>query len=281
MSRWLAALAALVLLVPLVMWAAAWRFEHHADHELQAFLPESRPLALVSEADLDPLPPPVQHWLRSTGVLGRPAVQVARLDQSGELRTTPDGVWMPFSAEQHTRVDDPGFFWTARVHAGPVHLLGRDRWAEGRGQMLIKLEGLLPIADAKGPATDQASLLRWLGEICWLPSAALHPSIRWEALDDRAARATLQVGEVQAEGVYTFDETGALQRFEAMRYYDRPEGATLERWRVDTVEQGVRGGLRIPTVSRVTWVLPEGEFHWLDIRIDDAEYLPGPLRQEG
>ena len=66
-------------------------------------------------------------------------------------------------------------------------IAGRDRYADGHGHMLIKLASLLTVADGAGPEIDQGTLLRYLGEIVWFPSAALRDYISWEAIDERSA----------------------------------------------------------------------------------------------
>ena len=45
--------------------------------------------------------------------------------------------------------------------------------------------------DAKGKEIDQGALLRYLGEIVWVPSAALSDYITWEEMDSTTARATM------------------------------------------------------------------------------------------
>ena len=82
--------------------------------------------------------------------------------------------WMPVVAEQHVRIDRPGFVWTADVAAGPfLRLAGRVSYREGTGRMRILAQSLIPVVDAQGPQTDQGTLLRFLAELVWYPSAAL------------------------------------------------------------------------------------------------------------
>jgi hypothetical protein len=71
---------------------------------------------------------------------------------------------------------------------------GACRSFGGAGNMLVKAESTFLLADAAGPELDQGALLRLLGELTWLPTAYLdHRYIRWSAVDDRHAAATLTV----------------------------------------------------------------------------------------
>ena len=73
-------------------------------------------------------------------------------------------------------------------------------------------------------------MLRYLGEIVWVPSAALSDYITWEEMDSTTARATMSYGGITASGIFKFDENGDFVSFEADRYYYRKEGSTLEKW---------------------------------------------------
>jgi hypothetical protein len=138
--------------------------------------------------------------------------------------------------------------------------------------MLIKLLSLFPIADAKGPETDQGSMLRNLAEICWFPSAALGDHIQWQQLDSLTAQATMTNGGITAAGIFRFNADGDMASFEAKRYYDRKEGATLEDWLV--VNKGWRDfdGVRVPYKSEITWKLKDGDFTWLKLEIKEIDY---------
>lgn len=266
--------ANLIALAGIVLAYGSWQFDAMVRRELAAFFPKTVAAKTVLTPEmLAPLPPVVQKWLERSGAVGKEIVRTAHLKQGGEMKTKPDGDWIPFEAEQWNTLDPPGFLWTTRIQAAPgMTLAGRDRYVDGRGNMLIKLLALFPVADAKGPETDQGSLLRNLAEACWWPSAALSDYIRWEQLDSLSAQATMTCGGITASGIFRFNAEGDVTSFEAKRYYDRKEGATLEDWRV--VNQGWRAfdGVRVPHQSEITWKLESGDFTWLKLEIKAIDY---------
>jgi hypothetical protein len=182
---------------------------------------------------------------------------------------------MPVTAQQYIVVDKPGFIWIADVKPAPfVHLSGRDKYEDGHGQMLIKLLSLFPVANAKGPHTDQGTLLRYLAETVWAPGAALSKYITWEQLDSMSAQATMTYCGVSASGIFTFNQQGDFIRFEARRYYDRKTGPTLENWLVEVEKQGYKEfeGIRVPAKTTVTWKLAQGDFTWFKLEITQMGY---------
>lgn len=263
----------LILLLVAILGLGAWKFKQSVRSQLDEFRPQtSVSVAMVSDAAVSALPVPVQKWLDRTGITGKEKARNVHLQQVGKMRTAADGKWMQFKAEQWFRVDEPAFLWYANVGAGsPVRLNGRDQLIGGRGHMLIKLFGLIPIVDANGPTIDQGSLLRYLAEIIWFPSAALEPYISWEPIDELHARAILRQGDQSVHGVFSFNAAGDITGFEALRYYDRGGSSTLEVWHIDVDTDSYRQfqGIRIPAKSAVSWKLKDGEFRWLELEITE------------
>lgn len=272
----------LLIVLPLAVAYGRWRFNAMVRREAKALLSAvSAPTAKVSEADLPQLPPPVQQWLRRSGVVGRQRASTVHLQQRGQMRTSPTGKWMPVNADQYITTEPPGFVWVADVKAAPaVHLAGRDRYHDGRGHMLIKLFSLYTVADNKGPQIDQGTLLRYLAEIMWVPSAALCGYISWDGVDAQQARATMSYGGIRASGTFGFTADGDVESFDALRYYDRKGGATLEPWHIQVEPGAYREfeGIRIPVRITVTWQLKDGPYTWFQLEILNVQYDGEKLR---
>jgi hypothetical protein len=254
--------------------AARRHFELRVEDEARALLDGARHRAppLVEARELEALPAPVRRWLEASGALGHARAATVRLKQRGEMRTAPDKPWMPVEAEQYFSIDPPGFVW--RVHAKMARVLpiaGRDRYAAGRGHMLIKVGSLFTVADAAGPAIDQGALLRYLGEIIWFPSAALSDTISWSAIDDHSARATMRYGDVSASMIYTFDEGGRVVQQAAERYMTGAGPARLERWVIPITEWRKFCGIEVPSRGDAVWKLPAGDFSYYRWEIVDIE----------
>jgi len=251
-----------IILVGIVIGYGTWSFNTMEKNELETFVtPAISEENIVTKDMLDGLPPIVQKWLERANVTGNEVIYSVHLKQIGEMRTTPDGKWMPVEAEQWFKTENPAFIWIADVEAAPgIHLAGRDKYENGKGHMLIKLLSLITVADAKGKETDQGAMLRYLAEIVWFPSAALNDYIQWEQIDSTTARATMTYGGIAASGLFKFDADYDVVSFEAERYYDRKGRATLEDWFVQ-IEPGSYEefeGIRIPTRSTVTWIKRRG-----------------------
>jgi hypothetical protein len=257
----------------------SWQFNNMVNHELNTFLPATQSLQkqIVTEEMLKPLPPVVQKWLRRTNIVGKEVIHVVHLKQQGEMRSKPNGKWMPVVAEQYNTIDKPGMIWTADVKAAPfIHMTARDKYENGKGNMLIKMMSLFPISNSKGNKIDQGTLVRYLAEITWFPSAALNRYIKWDQLSANRAEATMSYGGVMASGIFTFDNNGDVVSFEADRYLEGKEGSPLEKWFIQIEPNGYKtfNDMRIAAKSNVTWKLKSGDFTWFKVNVTELDYNP-------
>ena len=80
--------------------------------------------------------------------------------------------------------------------------------------------------------------MRVLGEMTWMPTAFLDERyVSWEAVDDRRARATLNVGSRSVTLTFTFDDEDMPTRIDALRWRDICGGnSELTPWTAKATE---------------------------------------------
>ncbi|MFY7838677.1 MAG: DUF6544 family protein [Lacibacter sp.] len=267
--------ANLVILLITVPALGDWQFNRMYKEEVRHLLsqPVTSTATNITYDELKLLPVAVQNWLRACGIIDKPAITQVYLQQRGEMKSNPAADWIPFEAEQYFTANPPSFAWKTKINPSPfLYITGRDKYEEGNGNMLIKAYSLFTIANSKGPQTDQGTLVRYLAEICWFPSAAISEYIQWEAINDSTAKATMHYGAVTASGIFYFNANADLQKFEADRYYNNNNRSTLERWEVTCIHHQTINGIRIPVKNNVTWKLKEGDFKWLELEISNIQF---------
>ncbi|HET8936478.1 MAG TPA: DUF6544 family protein [Polyangiales bacterium] len=267
-----------VLALPLAIGAAHTAFEREtrrAVAELHSGLP-TVPSAPIQAEEVERLPQPVAHWLAAAGVVGRARTRSVWLQQSARLRTEPGGNWMPCSAEQHFRIDRPGFIWSVRARMlGAIPIDGRDSYMNGHGRMLIKPLSLLTVVDAADARVDQGTLLRYLGELVWFPSGALEPYIQWEAVASNIARATMSYAGTTASATFEFAEDGRVMRVSAERYMGSGSDAKLRPWTIPFRAWRKLDGVVVPVEGDVIWQLESGPFAYYDFTLKALRYDSG------
>jgi len=219
-------------------------------------------------AEVRDLPATVRRYLEVTDAARRPPLRLATLRQTGSLRAAADQAWMPFESEQLYATEPPGFVWFARARVAPgVHILARDAFVGGRGSMIIRLLGLVSLADATGPELDLGAGLRYWGEIIAFPETVRSPYLTWEHVSDRQARVHIRQGELEMTATVDFDEAGYPVAVHAPRYRDVAGRSVLTPWSGHSRDWRLLDGRMFPTSWESVWHLPEGDLVAVRMRV--------------
>lgn len=227
--------------------------------------------------ELDGLPAPVQRYFRAVLKDGQPMVAAVRMEHAGTFNMSETGArWKPFTSTQRVLTRRPGFDWDGRIAMLPgLTVRVHDAYVAGEGILHATLLGLLTLADLRGtPEVARGELMRYLAEAPWYPTALL-PSqgVRWQAVDEASAKATLRDGEVAATLLFRFDENGLVASARA-----DARGRTVQGQVVPTPWEGrwwsyaARGGMRVPLEGEVAWLLPEGPKAYWRGRVTRLDY---------
>jgi uncharacterized protein DUF6544 len=244
---------------------------------------EAREMAASSSAEarsieashVSALPAPVQRYL-AKAIAGRSrAIRRARLRHGGLFRPSLDGSWLPIRGQQYFTADPPAFIWWGRVRMAPgVWIDARDRSVNGAGNMFVRLESSVTIANSSGVQLDQGALLRLLGEMAWLPTVfADDRYVRWSAIDDRRARATLQVGGRTVSGEFEFGADDLPATFSAERYRDVGGGKSVLTPFIGRVSDFIRvEGVLVPSRVVGAWVVDGRTIEYVNFEVERLEF---------
>ncbi len=266
----------IILLVSLVGWFS-YQFSEQVDRERTEILAKSEQVGsqAAEQYGIVELPEPVQRWLHFSGALETEPIKEVHLAQSLRIKLKPEQEdWFPATAEQAFTLAPPAFVWSVEMNTNPLLVIsGRDRFADGKGAMLMKLFSTIPVVQAEdNEKLNQAALQRYLAEIVWFPSAALQPYIEWEYRDESSAKATMTYGGTTGSGTFYFDEKGAFVQFVALRYKEVADDSPAYEWVIDVLGSNSLNGVQVPVKLRVTWRLDELDWTWLELELTNLQY---------
>ena len=228
---------------------------------------------IVTDNMLDSLPDPMQRYLRYAGVVGKPVVNTVCLAQTGRIRLGRSVPWALMRAKAYYSAEPPGFVWDATVHMGAVAVArARDMYFEGEGKMLVKAGSLFTVADANGDEMDQASMVRYLSEMTWFPSAFLLGNVSFEAAGVDSARVSFTDHGRTVTATLTVDSEGRLTKFVSQRYRMVGRRRVLETWSAPVYKYGFAAGLRLPVRAGAVWKLADGDLEYFDVWVDHLRY---------
>lgn len=232
---------------------------------------------IFSHRELAGLPAPVQRYFRAALVDGLRIVAGVAIEQTGtfnQSETTP--AWKRFTALQRVVTQRPGYFWDARIMMFPgVAVRVRDAYVAGEGILQAAVLGLFPVANLRDSGElAQGELLRFLAEAAWYPTALL-PSqgIRWAAVDEHSARATLNDGPLAVELLFRFNASGLIDSVRA-EARGRLAGTTVVQmpWECRLWNYATRCGMQVPLEGEVAWIHSEGAKPYWRGRITALDY---------
>jgi hypothetical protein len=245
-------------------------YEHDVDRTLVPGASDT----IVTEADLAPLPAPVQRYLRASGVVGHPRVASVRVRMHGRIRSAPDAPWMPFEAEQYNRFDRRSRLFYLTASRAFVPIQGYHRYVDDEASMLVKAAALVPVAKGEGREMTRAETVTLFNDMCLLaPATLVDPSIAWEPVSDRTVRAAFTNAGHTIRAGLSFNEAGDLVDFSSD---DRGRGdgrsLTPTRWSTPVTAYRTFGPYRVIAGGDARWHDARGEWPYIEITIDDVAF---------
>lgn len=229
---------------------------------------------IINENDMVDLPDPVKNWLRNSGAVGKPFMSMGKVIQNAEMQMKPgQNNWMSATAIQYTTINNPAFIWTVDVKMNNLlNFQGRDKFEDGKGEMLIKMNSLINVVNEQGKKLDEGSLQRYLGEMVWFPSLALSPYITWQQINDTTAKATMTFKGTTGSGTFFFNTNGDITKFSALRYNGNEADAKKYEWIMNISAYKTFEGIKVPAKMTSTWKLDNGDWTWLKLEVKDIKY---------
>lgn len=229
---------------------------------------------IIHESDLTKLPEPVKNWLSNSGAVGKPVISFGKVTQIAEMQMKPEQEnWMTATTTQYTTIDNPAFIWSVDVRMNSfLSFRGRDKFEDGKGEMLIKMNSLINVVNEHGEKIDEGTLQRYLGEMVWFPSLALSPYITWEQMDNNTAKATMSYKGTSGSGTFYFNSNGDVTKFSALRFKGNEVEAKRYEWVMNITDYKIFEGIKVPAKMSSTWKLDDKDWTWLKLEVTDIKY---------
>jgi len=246
------------------------------DGDVDRALEHAASTAPITDADLEHLPDPVQRYLRTSGVVGRPRVRSVHVVMHGRIRSGPEARWLPLTAEQYNFVDPAARLFYLKGSMFTVPVQGYHRYVGPSATMRVEAAGLVRLVDVSGHEMNQSETVTLFNDMCVMaPATLVDPSIVWEPVDARTARATFTNGGQTIHAELWFNNTGELSNFWSDdRYQTSSDGATIKRVRWSTPLHAYRSfdGVRLASGGEGRWHETGGEYAYLQLTLDEVHY---------
>ncbi|HET7115518.1 MAG TPA: DUF6544 family protein [Hanamia sp.] len=271
-AKW-GTIANIIILLVAIGGYAGYHFESTFRKDVKANLmaTNATKMDLLTDADIQYLPLPVQRYIRYSGALNQPKVKNVKVVLYGEMRSKTKGCFK-FKSVQYNFFNEPArlFFMKAKMFG--IEVPGYHHYQNGTVEMKVKLFGLFPVMQATGPEMNKAETVTLFNDMCLMaPATLIDKRIQWETLDSLSAKATFTNGVNKITAALYFNEQHQLVNFISDDRYDIGD---MKQYRFSTPvkEYNEFNGRNIFSFGEGVWHYPEGEFVYGKFYLKDIKY---------
>ena len=232
---------------------------------------------LLTEADIQPLPFPVQKYMRYCGVVNKPKVKNVKIIFDGEMRDKGKD-FFKFNSVQYNFFDEPTrlFFMKAKMYGTTVP--GYHCYQNATATMQIKLLGLFNVVNLKGTEMNKAETVTLFNDMCLMaPASLIDKRIEWTSSDSLSAKAIFTNGINKISATLYFNEQGQLINFISDDRY----AIDMKQYRFSTPvkEYTQMNGRNMWKYGETIWHYPDGEFVYGKFTLKSIEYNVEEFKQ--
>jgi hypothetical protein len=231
--------------------------------------------SVVTESDLQHLPPVVQNYLRYTGSVGRPRVNNFRAINSGAMKRSMESSWSDISAQQYNFFGDRARLFYIESAMFGIPFDGLHMYVDGAATMEIRVASTIKVVDARGEKMNQGETVTMFNDMCCLaPATLIDTTIRWEAVDSMSVKATFTNSGNTVSAILTFNEAGELINFLSNDRFLSSDGKTYLNYPWSTPVSNYKDfdGRKVAAYGEAIWHTPQGEFPYAKFNLKEIEY---------
>lgn len=262
----------LIILVVIIGSAGIYFFEQGYKNDVAYNLENNNDIneTVVTENDINHLPSSVQKYLRYVGVLGEPKTRNFYAEFEGQMRDTKKE--FSFISEQFNFFKEPARLFFIRGKMFGITIPGYHKYMKQEARMDVKLFGLIPVVKANSDVMFKSETVTTFAELCYYaPSLLLEKNIVWDEIDNLTVKTTFTNQNITIPATLYFNEVGQLINFISD---DRTDVSDMKQYRfsVPVSEYKTFEGYTIPTVIKLVWHYPDGEFVYGNLHLKNIRY---------
>lgn len=193
------------------------------------------------------------------GAVNHPPIRALQVSERGTMRMKPGAREISFTSEVHMTTVPPGFSWKARMNMGLIPFSVVDEFVDGHGRLCAGPLGLR-LTEFRGPEVDAGELMRWLAMTVWCPTVWTAEYLRWEAVDERTTKVTMNYAGQQISLELRTGDDGLIRDMKGRRCKTEGRKFVEHDWAGYARDYRQIGALLVPTVIEAAWVENGGEF---------------------
>lgn len=232
--------------------------------------------SIFSHKELNDQPYLIKNFFSTVIASGAEIPQFATIKQEARFKTDVNSDWFSMRAEQYYTTKDPNFLWYSELETSKYFWINAiDSYINNKGNMLIKFNSSITIADSWGIELDKSGLLRFISEAVYFPTG-LVPSenLIWNVLDSNIAEIKFKDGDISVVAKVFFNPDYTINKIETYDKYRALEDGFLKSLHTVYFSKYALfdDSFLVPTYMEVEWDLPTGSFKYGKFKITEILY---------
>lgn len=229
-----------------------------------------------THSSLDNSPEVIKRFFTSTVADSIYKPKLVTVKQTAQFKTDIESEWMPLTATQYFTTDVPNFIWIAEIQNSKLFWVNAiDSYINGKGNMLIKFNSSITIADSWGIELDKSGLFRYISEAVLFPTKLLpKENLVWNILDSNTAEIKFIDNELSVIAKLFFNKQHQIEKIETYDKYRALEDGYEKSLYIIHLSKykTIEDKFTVPTYIEVEWDLPSGKFKYGKFTIDSVKY---------
>jgi hypothetical protein len=267
-------IANVIILIASIIGYATWSYYDKYQNDVKTSLQQKEYFqnSKLTEMDIQHLPEPVKKYIRYTGSIGKPKVNIFKIEFRGKIRKDEQSEWMPFTSEQYNFMEIPTrlFFMKAVIKSLPV--AGYHVYKNGDAYMDIRLFSLFKVQYQDGDEMDKAETVTFFNDMCCMaPATLIDKRISWQETSENVVKATFTNNGITINADLFFNEVGELVNFKSNDRYNAESGTILP-WATPLRDYKEVNGYRLAGYAETIYTYSDRDLTYGTFEIASIEY---------
>lgn len=220
----------------------------------------------ITENDIKQLPPPVQKHFIVSGLLGTKK----KTFFNGNMKNVPlkneDGSNIMVDYTLYSFSDEPIRLAYIKSSKFGIPFEGYDSLQNGKGFMKGVIGKTITLFNQQGKDMDKGQLATYLGECFLIPSSLFNGYIKWNSIDEKKAKATIEYKGMKVSGIFTFNNKGFVESFITDERANVKNDGRVEHVKWSGIYENYveKDGIYIPTRIKAVWHYKTGDLVYFD-----------------
>jgi hypothetical protein len=202
--------------------------------------------------------------------------QFISIEQSSQIKTDLNSDWIFAKSNQFFTSQKVNYLWNSDMqNSNFFWVTAIESFLNGKGNMLIKLNSSITIADSWGIELDKSGIFQYIAEAVYFPETLLpSKNLKWNILDSNIAEIKFVNNEISIVAKLFFNKDFTISKIETYdKYKSLESGFEKSLYTIYFYDyRTFNNKFKIPYYFETEWTLKSGKFKYGKFTLTNINY---------